>query len=245
MTFTADLLPLTGAGILGADIWLGIREADLIGKISLISCMILSVISWAIIVYKWLQFRQINRQTESFVAECLDGHGSIEEAYRASVDYPDSPLAEILREAVVELEVEGWFREGYNLNLEDRLHLAQNSVERVVERTIASETRSLESHLIFLATTASVSPFIGLFGTVWGVLAAFQALGISGSGAVQTLGPGISTALVATVAGLFAAIPAQLFYNWFIARVAQVTHRMDAFALELANIIQRRIARDG
>jgi biopolymer transport protein TolQ len=238
-------LPLAGVTFLGADIWRGIREADIIGKVSLIACATLSVISWAIIIYKWLQLRRVNSQTEAFVDEVLESKGSIEEAYRASVDYSDSPLAEILREAVVELEVEGWFREGYNLKLEDRLHLAQNSVDRVVERTISSETRHLESHLIFLATTASVSPFIGLFGTVWGVLGAFQALGISSSGAVATLGPGISTALVATVAGLFAAIPAQLFYNWFIARVAHATHRMDAFALELANIIQRRIARDG
>jgi biopolymer transport protein TolQ len=240
-------LPLIAEHVsfLGADLWRGIQQADIIGKFCLLLSLIFSVVSWAIIAYKWFQFRRVNSQTHAFVEDCLESGGSIEEAYQASSGYPDCPLAEILREAIVELEVEGWYREGYDLGLEDRLHLAQTSVDRVVERTIAAETRDLESYLLFLATTASVCPFIGLFGTVWGILAAFQLLGISGSGAVQTLAPGISTALVATVAGLVAAIPAAAFYNWFISRVAGFTHRMDAFALELANIIQRRIARSG
>jgi biopolymer transport protein TolQ len=198
-----------------------------------------------VILYKWVHLRQVRRQTDDFVDECLEAGGSIEEAYRASAEYPDSPLAEILRETVVELEVEGWYREGYDLGLEDRLHMAQTSIDRVVERTIASETRELESFLIVLATTASVCPFIGLFGTVWGILGSFQALAITGTAAIQALAPGISTALVTTIAGLAAAIPAAIFYNWFVSRIAGVTHRMDAFALELANIVQRRIAKSG
>lgn len=238
-------LSLAGPTFLGADVFAAIRGTGIVGWGCLIITGVFSVISWAIILYKWFHLRHVSGQTENFVAECLDAGGSIEEAYRASADYPDSPLAEILRETVVELEVEGWYREGYDLGLEDRMHLAQNGIDRVVERTIASETRELESFLIFLATTASVCPFVGLFGTVWGILGSFQALAISGSAAIQALAPGISTALITTIAGLFAAIPAAIFYNWFVARIAGLTHRMDAFALELANIVQRRIAKGG
>ena len=241
------MIPLPHAGVtfLGADLFAAIRGSDAVGQMCLIVTAIFSVISWAVVAYKWMHLRRVTRQTEAFIDDCLEAEGSLEEAYRATVDYPDCPLAEILRETVVELEVEGWYREGYDLGLEDRLHLAQSGIERVVERTIASETRRLESHLIFLATTASVCPFVGLFGTVWGILGAFQRLSVSGSAAIGMLAPGISTALVTTIAGLFAAIPATIFYNWFVNRTAHLTHRMDAFSLELANIVQRRIAQGG
>jgi biopolymer transport protein TolQ len=237
--------PLTASSLLDVNIFQAIGRSDLIGQICLFVIAIFSVISWAVIVYKWIHLRRVGAQTEDFIGDCLEAGGSLEEAYRASAEYPDCPLAEILRETVVELEVEGWYREGYDLGLEDRLHLAQTGIERVVERTVATETRMLESHLIFLATTATVCPFIGLFGTVWGILGAFQQLSISGSAAIQALAPGISTALVTTIAGLAAAIPATVFFNWFVSRIAGVTHRMDAFSLELGNIVQRRIARGG
>lgn len=238
-------LPLLGVGFLGADIVAGVRQSDIIGLACIAVTGLFSVVSWAVVAYKWLHIRRVEHQTDSFVAECLESGGSIEEAYQASAAYPDCPLAEILRETVVEMEVEGWYKEGHDLSLEDRLALAQTSLTRVVDRTIAAETRDLESHLIFLATTASVCPLIGLFGTVWGILGAFQVIATASTGAITALAPGISTALVTTVAGLVAAIPAQLFYNWFVNRVDAITHRMDAFALELANIVQRRIARGG
>lgn len=238
-------IPIASTSFLGADLFGAIGGSDVVGQLCLLATAIFSIISWAVVAYKWMQLRRVQGQTDAFIADCLETEGSIEEAYRTSADYPDAPLAEILRETVVELEVEGWYREGYDLGLDDRLHLAQAGIERVVERTIAAETRDLESHLIFLATTASVCPFIGLFGTVWGILGSFQAIASASSAAIQTLAPGISTALVTTIAGLAAAIPAAIFYNWFVARIAGLTHRMDAFALELANIVQRRIARGG
>ncbi len=237
------LFPLAGSSFLGADLFAAIRNSDPVGWLCLFTTAAFSITSWAVVAYKWIQLRHVTRQTDDFVADCLDAGGSLEEAYRASAGYPDCPLAEILRETVVELEVEGWYREGYDLSLDERLRLAQTGIERVVERTIATESRGLESHLIFLATTASVCPFVGLFGTVWGILGAFQGLASSGSAAIQTLAPGISTALVTTIAGLAAAIPATLFYNWFVAQVAGLTNRMDAFSLELSNIVQRRIAK--
>ena len=119
--------------------------------------------------------------------------------------------------------------------------VAKVSIERVLERTITEEIRHLESYLIFLATTSNVAPFIGLFGTVWGVLGAFQALSRTGSAALSSLAPGMATALTATIAGLFAAIPASVFYNYFTNKIAIMITDMDSFSLQLANILQKRI----
>jgi biopolymer transport protein TolQ len=237
--------PPSAVTFLGADLFAAARASDIVGQGCLLVTAIFSIVSWAVVIHKWIQLRRVQRQTDLFVEECLEAGGSVEEAYRASADYPDSPLAEILRETVVELEVEDWYRKGYDLNLDERLRLAETGIERVVERSIASETRLLESNLIILATTATVCPFIGLFGTVWGILGAFQQLAFAGAAAIQLLAPGISTALVTTIAGLAAAIPATIFYNWFTARIAGLTHRMDSFALELSNIVARRIAKGG
>ena len=218
-----------------------IRDSDLMGAICLFVCLTLSVVSWVIILYKLNSISTAMRQSDAF-DRCLDSSGSLEEAYRRSGEFASSPLAQILREAYIEMEAENWYSEG-GFGLEERLTAARLGVERVMERTISNELRNLESHLIFLATTSSVSPFIGLFGTVWGVLAAFQALSKSGSAALSALAPGMATALVATVAGLVAAIPASLFYNYLSNKIAILTSRMDSFALELANIIQKRMVK--
>ena len=228
-------------GWLGVDIFKLIGRADALGKLSLIVLSIFSVISWMVIVYKHLHLRQAMLQTDAFVKVCNEGSGELEEAFRHAADYPDSPLAQLLREGFLELEVENWYREGYSLNAEARVDFAKIGLERVFERTITSEITHLESKLIFLATTSNVCPFIGLFGTVWGIMGAFQGLTSTESVALASLAPGISTALVTTVGGLFCAIPASVMYNYLTHRVRLLTSRMDGFALELSNVIQKRI----
>lgn len=225
----------------GVDIFSLIRSSDLFGKISLVVLAIFSICSWMVIVYKFLHIRQAGRQTEAFVEICNQGSGQLEEAYQYTSNFPDSPLAQILREAYLELEIENWYRDGYDIDEHTRIELAKVGIERVFERTIANEITHLESKLIFLATTASVCPFIGLFGTVWGVMVAFQSLSTVETVALSSLAPGIATALLCVIGGLFCAIPATVMYNYLTHRVRVLTSRMDAFAHELSNVIQKQI----
>ena len=230
-------------GWLGVDIIRMIGDSDLLGKGSLVVLALFSIVSWMVIVYKYLHQRQAWNQTDQFVEVCNQGSGDLEEAFRLSGNFPDSPLAQILRESYLELEVEDWYREGYDLVPEARLELAKVGIERVFERTISNEISHLESRMVMLATTANVCPFIGLFGTVWGVMAAFQAIAASASPNLISLAPGIATALLTTIGGLFCAIPASIFYNYFTHRIRTLISRMDAFALELGNVIQKQIIR--
>lgn len=236
--FTA-IIATSGVEAMHVDIVKAVNDSDFMGVLCLVACLGLSVVSWVIILYKLKMIRNAGSQSDRF-DHVLDTAGSLEEVFRRTPEFPESPIAQILREAILEMEAENWYADDL-YEMEERLTAARLGVERVMERTISNEVRRLESHLIFLATTSSVAPFIGLFGTVWGVLAAFQALGATGSAALSTLAPGMSTALVATVAGLIAAIPASIFYNYLSNKIAILTSRMDSFALELANIIQKRM----
>lgn len=230
-----------GKSWLGVDLLTLISSADVLGKTSLVVLGIFSITSWMVIVYKMLHLRQATRQTNAFVEICNQGSGQLEEAFRNASEFPDSPLAQILREGYLELEIEDWYREGYNLTPESRIEMAKVGLERVFERTISNEIMHLESKLIFLATTSNVCPFIGLFGTVWGIMGAFQGMADTQSVALSSLAPGIATALVTTVGGLFCAIPSSVMYNYLTNRVRLLISRMDSFALELSNVIHKQI----
>jgi Cell division and transport-associated protein TolQ (TC 2.C.1.2.1) len=115
-----------------------------------------------------------------------------------------------------------------------------DNIERALNRACGSETTKLESALGFLATTGSISPFIGLFGTVWGIMNAFRGIGARGSATLAVVAPGISEALIATAAGLAAAIPAVIFYNYYLRHIRTITIEMDNFASEFLNIVERR-----
>lgn len=228
-------------GPMHVDIVKALKDSDFMGILCVSGCVLLSIISWVVILYKWKVIREAMTQSDRF-DKVLDSTGSFQEALKKASNYPSSPLAKIFREAYLEIEGENWY-EDINGTLDEKLTVARLTVERVMEKTISHELGRLESHLIVLATTTNVAPFVGLFGTVWGVLAAFQALSNTGSAALAALAPGMSTALVATIAGLVAAIPASIFYNYLTNKIAILTSRMDSFALELANILQREVIR--
>lgn len=233
-------LALAGIAANHVNIFRALGDTDLMGLVCLVTCIGLSIASWTVIFYKTWQIGHAARQSDKFIKRCLSGSGSLEDAYRRCSDYADSPVALILREAYLEMEMENWYSDDTYAE-EERLTICRIGLERVMERTISGEIRRLESHLIFLATTSSVAPFIGLFGTVWGVLGAFQALSTAGSAALASLAPGLATALVATIAGLVAAIPASVFYNYLTSKVTVLISRMDSFALEMSNILQKKM----
>lgn len=228
---------------LGVDVIELLKTADPLGKISLVVLALFSIVSWMVIVYKFLHIRQALIQTDEFVELCNQGSGELDEAFRVAAKFPDSPLAQILREGYLELEIENWYRYGREEDTAARVEMAKVGIERVFERTINNEISHLESKLIILATTTNVCPFIGLFGTVWGIMGGFQAISEMGMGvaSISSLAPSISTALLCTVGGLFCAIPASVTYNYFTHRVQYLISRMDAFALELSNVIHKQI----
>jgi biopolymer transport protein TolQ len=226
---------------LGVDIIAIIKSSDPVGKGCIILCFLFSIASWAVIIFKGMQLSTANRQTRRFLKECMAGSGDLEEAYRRASAYPNSPLAQILREGYLELEIEDWYKSGYDISEEQRVEVAKSGIERVLERTVSNEIVTLESNIIFLALTSNVAPFFGLFGTVWGIMGTFQALGTSGAATLSTLAPGIATALTTVVAGLAAAIPSSIFFNYFTGKVQNMISRMDSFTLELSNIMQKQL----
>lgn len=239
-----SLMFLSRSGWLGVDIIDAIKTSDLIGQIIMLIIAAFSIASWGLIFFKYYQVGQAMKQTEAFQQQMQAGEGNLDESFKISSDYPDSPLAQILRETYLELQIENWYKEGIAMDTEGRMNIAKIGIERVMERTIANEIMYLEKNLTFLATTANVCPFLGLFGTVWGVMGAFQSLAHQGTAAIQSLAPGLSTALATTIAGLIAAIPASVCYNYLVSKVQILVTRMDSFALELSNIIQKLIFKE-
>lgn len=238
--------PLLGSGFsFGVDLIAAIQQTDFVGLVCLLILFVMSLASGYFIVSKFTEVRSARRQSEDFIADCMEGHKSLPEIYRSAKDYPDSPLAAMLREAYLEYEMEVRTDNLAHLPLQERVQLGKTSVESALERTISAEMRKLEGRLVYLATISSLAPFIGLFGTVWGVLGAFQALGRDGSAALATLAPGISTALVTTVAGLVVAIPAAAIYNILSGNVSRLSSQMDSFAHELSNVFQKHLLRRG
>ena len=226
--------------LLSVDIVRAVKENDLVGLLCLMVLACFSIASWAVIVYKLIHVRQAHKQTRRYVELCAQS-GKLDDAFRYSSSFPDSPIAQIAKETYLEIETENWFQSAAGGGASHHLEVAKVSLERVHDRTITAEIRHLESWLIFLATTASVCPFIGLFGTVWGILGVFQALEHFSTANIKMIAPGVATALTTTVAGLVAAIPAVVSYNYLTNSIQILVSHMDAFALELSSIAQKHI----
>jgi biopolymer transport protein TolQ len=145
----------------------------------------------------------------------------------------------------VECRLENWFETRTDLPIETRLEIANSTVQGVLNRTMAAEEDRLMDRLNTLSMITALAPLIGLFGTVWGVLAAFQAIGVEGGASISALAPGISTALVTTIFGLFAAIPALVAYNFFLREIRQISTQMEAFSLDLENAVRKQLLKDG
>ena len=196
-----------------------------------------SIMSWALIVEKWWQFRRVRRQTFAFLRAYRESRRSAA-AVAAAKKYRESPLAQLYIAAWQEVGADE-AREELDAGLgSDRVEAAHRALRRAATLEIAR----LERYLPFLATTASATPFIGLFGTVWGVMSAFHGIGQQGSASLAVVAPGISEALIATAFGLGAAIPAVIGYNYFVNRVKHWASEMDGFTLDLLNLLSRPVA---
>ncbi len=202
-----------------------------------------SVISVGIIFFKFLQVYRANSQSEKF----LDFFWKVKkfDSINAQLDrFTDSPLAVLFSEGFSELK--RLMEKGDEIEDSDSISTDLGGIEnisRALRRATTSEITRLEKYLTFLATTGSTAPFIGLFGTVWGIMTAFKGIGETGSASLAVVAPGIAEALVATAVGLVAAIPAVMGYNHFQHKIKVLISEMDSFTTEYLNIVQRSISR--
>jgi len=224
-----------------------IANAGLIAKFVLLVLFLFSVVCWAIIFQKAMQFRGIRRETARFLKVYRESRRFSVVAGGAK-RLRASPVARVYLGAYQELGgtgtalpdlMDGPPEEGEDGIGPERLE----SVQRAMRRVQSSEIERMERYLPFLATTASSGPFIGLFGTVWGIMTSFHSIGSQGAASLAVVAPGISEALIATAAGLAAAIPAVVGYNYFVGKVRHWVTEMDNFALELTNLLERRLLR--
>ena len=215
--------------LLQVSVWQSIREAGPVSWTVLAILLALSLLSWTIIFSKWSRFRAARATSSQFVRAFRKAPG-LDAVALASEQFRHSPLVTVFDFGYGEIERQVKGRG----TLTNKLAL-----ERTLQLGISEEVARLERHMNWLATTATVSPFIGLFGTVWGIISAFGALGAAGSASLRAVAPGISEALVATAAGLAAAIPAAVFYNYFGHTIREFGARMEDFSLEFLNLAER------
>ena len=238
---TEDSVPIAGGGETTAEV---VQEHSIVDLITgsgtvvkgvLITLMIMSIITWGIVITKWLQLRQAKKQSVKF-SDVFWSSRNLAQITEASNKLKESPVAKVysaghreLTHVVKAQETGGDVSDFADLD----------NIDRALKRAKTEEITKLEQGTTFLATTASAAPFIGLFGTVWGIMNAFIGLSKVKSSSIQAVAPGISEALIATAIGLAAAIPAAIFYNYFMQQVRVLARNMDIFSAEFLNIARR------
>ena len=212
-------------------------------KLVLFVLIYFSVVSWAIIFYKLIQVYKANKESERFLAFFWQTKRF--DAVSAQVDrFASSPLSILFTEGYNELKKLGEkIEEKSDPNIISTELGGVDNIARALRRATTSEITRLEKYLTFLATTGSTAPFIGLFGTVWGIMTAFKGIGETGSASLAVVAPGIAEALVATAIGLVAAIPAVMGFNHFQNRIKVLIAEMDNFSTEFLNIVQRSFSK--
>lgn len=208
-------------------------QAHIVVQVVMIGLILASVWSWAIVFEKLFAFRQARREADKFEQLFWSGQ-SLDELYNGIARSRPIAMGALFVAAMREWKrsVEGNVRAMGGIQLR---------VEKVMDVTIAREMERLDRRLLFLATVGATAPFIGLFGTVWGIMTSFQAIAVSKNTNLAVVAPGIAEALFATALGLLAAIPAVIFYNKFSADSARIGQRLEAFADEFAAIVSRQI----
>jgi len=197
-----------------------ILQAGLIVKAVLIILLFFSIVSWAIIFFKQRYFTKGNKETDLFL-RAYRSEKDTKGLYKATKNLMISPIANVFKAVYM-----------------DEMHRGKNETKRLLRRYEALESAKLEKYLSFLATTGSTTPFIGLFGTVWGIMNSFRGIGATGAASLAVVAPGIAEALIATAAGLAAAIPAVIAYNYYLSVARRMIIEMEDFAEELLDLFK-------
>jgi len=238
---TANLLDTSslGATSLGAttsgelSVMALFMSAHIVVKVVMVGLLLASIWSWSVIIEKTFTFRRARRAADKFEKMFWSGQ-SLEELYSGLTHQSTQAMASMFVAAMREWKrtVEGSPKSFRGIQLR---------VEKVMDVTINREMDRLERRLLFLASVGSTAPFVGLFGTVWGIMTSFQAIAISKNSSLAVVAPGIAEALFATALGLLAAIPSVIFYNKFNSDVQRLGQRLESFADEFAAIISRQV----
>jgi biopolymer transport protein TolQ len=239
------ILSFADSGILSL-----VMDAGWVVKGVLILLLVFSVACWAIIFYKYRVIRAARIQTNKFLKVFWMDH-PLTTLIRTAKQYPASPISRLFEAAYQELskmfQREPGAKKGPSQQ-EEAVEvvggaevIGMENVKRALGRATVAEITRLERSITFLATTGSTAPFIGLFGTVWGIMDAFRGIGVRGSASLAVVAPGISEALVATAAGLAAAIPAVVAYNHFVRKVRVMANEMENFSSEFLGIAEKHL----
>lgn len=213
------------AAYVGEEIVNLVLQSGLVAKVVLLILLGFSILSWAIILSKWSALKRARAQSGRFLRAFRKAN-RLQDVSAVAEQFKPSPLVAVFDGGYEELRRQG----GIARNV--------TSVQRAMQIASSEELSRNESRLTWLATTGSVAPFIGLFGTVWGIIDAFHGLGTAGAATLRAVAPGVSEALITTAAGLFAAIPAVIAYNQFTQTMREFGARMDDFSLEFLNVVE-------
>jgi biopolymer transport protein TolQ len=216
------------------------KNAHIVVKLVIIGLILASVWSWAIILEKLFLYAKTKKETDKFEQVFWSGQ-SLEELYQALSPRRNAGMAALFVAAMREWKRSTERDGGERAPGTRPMPGVQLRVEKVMDVTISREIERLERRLTFLATVGSTAPFVGLFGTVWGIMTSFQAIAVSKNTSLAVVAPGIAEALFATALGLLAAIPAVIFYNKFNSEVARHAARLEGFADEFGAILSRQI----
>jgi len=238
---TVDALNLGGAAARDLSVWGLFLQADPIVKLVMLILVLLSFWCWAVIFDKAFRLRRLSSRAKSFEDSFWSG-GSLDDLYDRIGNKPGDPMAAVFAAAMRE-----WRRSasrGLVATQTMRTSL-QDRIERVMQVALGREMERLEKYMSFLASVGSTAPFIGLFGTVWGIMNSFQSIAASKNTSLAVVAPGIAEALFATALGLVAAIPAVIAYNKLSTELARYAGRLDAFADEFSAILSRQLDEKG
>lgn len=218
-----------------------IIHAGPVVKVVLLILFLFSIISWSIIFMKWRYIRKAGQDTAYFL-DLFWESTALNQIYQESEELMWSPVAQLFRSGYAELR-RSMKSQNPSATLESARQPIMDNVERSLKKAAIDESNKMEKALSFLATTGNTTPFIGLFGTVWGIMEAFRGIGMKGSASLAVVAPGISEALIATAVGLGAAIPAVIAFNTFTSRVMVLRSEMETFASDFLSLVERQVVK--
>jgi len=213
-------------------------NAGLVVKFVMLLLLFFSLMSWTIVFQKYLLFKKVRDESQVFLDKFWSSK-NLAEAYKTALETSLCPEASIFRSGYTELQKIGKKKNSEELQTLEMRLAGMNNLKRVLQKAVGRESFHLSKSLSFLATAGSSTPFIGLFGTVWGIMASFKEIGIRGSASLAVVAPGISEALVATAAGLAVAIPAVIFYNFYSNQIDTFEGKMESFTADFLNLVER------
>jgi len=229
-------------GAFGSDIIQMVLHAGIVVKFVLLILLLFSVICWAIIFMKWRLIRRANEENAYFL-DLFWENTPFNKLYSESQELTVSPVAQLFRAGYAEINRFGKLHNPGTAKESGAMQPLMDVVERALKKTIIDQSNRLDKAVSFLATTGNTTPFIGLFGTVWGIMESFRSIGLRGSANLAVVAPGISEALIATAAGLAAAIPAVVAFNYFNSKITRLRSEMDLFSADFESLVERQMVR--